>query len=89
MLGRKLLPVKSSLKKRALICCLSISYFFFLLTDLLLLQVKEKNMEILTESGIDEHSAKNSVPHERNVWCYPIQFALPSPVLPTVDFVQE
>jgi len=52
-------------------------------------KVKEKNQELLAEGGIDEHSAKNTAPHERNVWCYPIQFALPCPVLPTVDFVQD
>ena len=33
-----------------------------------------------------EHQAKTSVPHQRKVWCYPIQFALPCPRLPTVEF---
>ena len=36
-----------------------------------------------------EHQAKTSVPHQRKVWCYPIQFALPCPRLPTVEFCQD
>ena len=38
---------------------------------------------------IIEHQAKTSVPHQRKVWCYPIQFALPCPRLPTVEFCQD
>ena len=52
-------------------------------------KVKEKNQSILTEGGISEHAAKLNVPHQRKVWCYPIQYALPCPLLPTVDFVQD
>ena len=52
-------------------------------------KVKEKNQKILADGGISEHAAKLNVPHNRKVWCYPIQYALPCPILPTVDFVQD
>jgi len=52
-------------------------------------KIQEKNSEILKEHGISEHNAKTNVPHQRKVWCYPIQFALPCPRLPTVDFCQD
>ena len=52
-------------------------------------KVKEKNQSILVEGGINEHAVKVNAPHQRKVWCYPIQFALPCPNLPTVDFVQD
>ena len=36
-----------------------------------------------------EPDAKTAVPHQRKVWCYPIQFGIPCPRLPTVDFFQD
>ena len=36
-----------------------------------------------------EQNAKTSVPHQRKVWCYPVQFAMPCPRLPTVEFCQD
>ena len=41
------------------------------------------------KNSFAEHNAKTNVPHQRKVWCYPIQFALPCPRLPTVDFCQD
>ena len=38
---------------------------------------------------LPEDNAKTSVPHQRKVWCYPIQFALPCPRLPIVEFHQD
>ena len=38
---------------------------------------------------ISDDNAKTSVPHQRKVWCYPIQFALPCPRLPIVEFHQD
>ena len=38
---------------------------------------------------ISEHNAKTTVPHQRKVWCYPVQFALPCPRLPTMEFCQD
>merc|ERR1719411_1791949 len=52
-------------------------------------KIQEKNAEIHKEHGISEHNARTNVPHQRKVWCYPIQFALPCPRLPTVDFCQD
>jgi len=52
-------------------------------------KIQEKNAEILRENGISEHNAKTTVPHQRKVWCYPVQFALPCPRLPTMEFCQD
>jgi len=51
-------------------------------------KVNEKNQEVMKEANISEH-VKVVVPHERKVWCYPIQFAIPCPILPTVEFFQD
>lgn len=53
------------------------------------LKVKEKNAEILKEGNISEHNVRPVVPHQRKVWCYPIQFLLPCPRLPSVEFFQD
>jgi len=52
-------------------------------------KIKEKNGEILKEHNISEHNVRVNVPHQRKVWCYPVQFALPCPRLPTVEFFQD
>jgi len=36
-----------------------------------------------------EHSVRVNVPFQCKVWCYPVQFALPSPRLPIVEFFQD
>jgi len=51
-------------------------------------KVKEKNQEILKEANINEH-VKLNVPHQRKVWCYPIQFGMQCPRLPSVEFLQD
>lgn len=38
---------------------------------------------------VSEHNVKLNVPHQRKVWCYPVQFALPCPRLPQVEFFQD
>ena len=52
-------------------------------------KVNEKNQEILKDANISEHNVKIKVPHQRKVWCYPVQFALPCPRLPVVEFFQD
>lgn len=52
-------------------------------------KVNEKNQEILKEANINEHSVKVTVPHQRKVWCYPIQYAMPCPRLTVVEFFQD
>ena len=52
-------------------------------------KVAERNQEILKEANINEHSVKVAVAHQRKVWCYPIQFGLPCPRLPSVEFFQD
>ena len=52
-------------------------------------KIADKNQEILREANINEHSVKVAVAHQRKVWCYPIQFGLPCPRLPSVEFFQD
>ena len=52
-------------------------------------KVNEKNQEILKEANINEHAIKVTVPHQRKVWCYPIQYAMPCPRLTVVEFFQD
>ena len=52
-------------------------------------KVGEKNLEILKEANISEHGARINVPHQRKVWCYPVQFILPCPRLQAVEYFQD
>jgi len=52
-------------------------------------KVKEKNLEILKEANISEHGVRSNVPHQRKVWCYPVQFTLPCPRLQAVEYFQD
>ena len=52
-------------------------------------KVREKNLEILKEANISEHGARVNAPHQRKVWCYPVQFALPSARLQAVEYFQD
>jgi len=49
----------------------------------------EKNQEILKEANIDENAIQVQAPHQRKVWCYPVQFALPCPRLPSVEIYHD
>lgn len=51
-------------------------------------KVKEKSNSILKEHGL-ELPVATSQPTVRKVWCYPIQFAIPCPRLPTVEYLPE
>jgi len=53
------------------------------------IKVSEKNKEILKEANIDENGGKVDVPHQRKVWCYPVQFALPCTRLTGVEIYHD
>ncbi|XP_039281178.1 mRNA (2'-O-methyladenosine-N(6)-)-methyltransferase-like, partial [Nilaparvata lugens] len=54
-------------------------------------KIREKNLEILKENGIPE--PPSITPHctnsMRKVWCYPVQFSLPFPRMPQIEYTQE
>ncbi|XP_021938704.1 phosphorylated CTD-interacting factor 1 isoform X1 [Zootermopsis nevadensis] len=52
-------------------------------------KIKEKHTEVLKESGISEVMTPVQMPAIRKVWCYPMQFAMPCPRLPQVDYLPE
>ncbi|GLH02986.1 Phosphorylated CTD-interacting factor 1 [Gryllus bimaculatus] len=52
-------------------------------------KVKEKNSEILKEHGITELTVPHQMPNLRKVWCYPVQYAIPCPRLPQVDYLPD
>ncbi|KZC07294.1 Phosphorylated CTD-interacting factor 1 [Dufourea novaeangliae] len=53
-------------------------------------KVKDKNSQILKDNGLG-----NVIPlggpasTQRKVWCYPVQFSLPTPRLPQLDYLPE
>lgn len=49
----------------------------------------EKNQEILKDANIDENAIQVQTPHQRKVWCYPVQFAMPCPRLPSVEIYHD
>lgn len=49
-------------------------------------KVKEKNAQILKDNNLaDAIPIGGPVSTQRKVWCYPVQFSLPTPRLPQVD----
>ncbi|XP_050091266.1 mRNA (2'-O-methyladenosine-N(6)-)-methyltransferase [Anopheles aquasalis] len=51
--------------------------------------IRERHAQILKESGIPELTAPLQPPVTRKVWCYPVQFALPSPRMPQIDYTTD
>ncbi|XP_055691338.1 mRNA (2'-O-methyladenosine-N(6)-)-methyltransferase [Lutzomyia longipalpis] len=53
-------------------------------------RIRERHVQLLSESGIHEPPL---VPHPppiaRKVWCYPVQFMIPSPRMPVVEYIQD
>ena len=52
-------------------------------------KIRERHSQILKESGIHELTAAPQPPAMRKVWCYPVQFALPMPRMPQIDYTTE
>ncbi|XP_058054623.1 mRNA (2'-O-methyladenosine-N(6)-)-methyltransferase [Anopheles bellator] len=48
--------------------------------------IRDRHAQILKESGIPELTTPLQPPVTRKVWCYPVQFALPSPRMPQIDY---
>uniref|UniRef100_A0A182IIZ6 Uncharacterized protein n=1 Tax=Anopheles atroparvus TaxID=41427 RepID=A0A182IIZ6_ANOAO len=51
--------------------------------------IRERHGQILKENGIPELTAPLQPPITRKVWCYPVQFALPSPRMPQIDYSND
>lgn len=53
-------------------------------------KVKDKNNQILKDNGLgDVIPLVGPASTQRKVWCYPVQFSLPSPRLPQIDYLPE
>ncbi|XP_039307476.1 mRNA (2'-O-methyladenosine-N(6)-)-methyltransferase isoform X3 [Solenopsis invicta] len=53
-------------------------------------KVKDKNNQILKDNGLgDVIPLGGPASTQRKVWCYPVQFSLPTPRLPQVDYLPE
>ncbi|XP_063973188.1 mRNA (2'-O-methyladenosine-N(6)-)-methyltransferase isoform X1 [Diachasmimorpha longicaudata] len=51
-------------------------------------KVRDKNNQIIKDSGLSDILRPNAPP-QRKVWCYPVQFVLPAPRLPNVEYLPE
>nr|AAK93556.1 SD08128p [Drosophila melanogaster] len=52
-------------------------------------KIRERHSQLLKEHGIPEPTPPPPPPHLKKVWCYPIQFAVPSPRMPTIEYLQD
>lgn len=52
-------------------------------------KVREKSNLILKEHGMELPPSPLPMPHIRKVWCYPVQFAIGCPRLPTVEYIPD
>ncbi|XP_043199784.1 mRNA (2'-O-methyladenosine-N(6)-)-methyltransferase-like isoform X2 [Amphibalanus amphitrite] len=52
-------------------------------------KIHEKHWELLKEHNITEIHTSLTVENPRKVWCFPIQYALPSPRLPQIEYLQD
>ncbi|XP_058802747.1 mRNA (2'-O-methyladenosine-N(6)-)-methyltransferase [Phymastichus coffea] len=53
-------------------------------------KVKDKNAQILKDSNLSDAIPVGPPPStQRKVWCYPVQFSLPTPRLPQVEYLPE
>ncbi|XP_055613614.1 mRNA (2'-O-methyladenosine-N(6)-)-methyltransferase [Uranotaenia lowii] len=48
--------------------------------------IRDRHSQILKESGIQELTQPLQPPLPRKVWCYPIQFSIPSPRMPQIEY---
>lgn len=52
-------------------------------------KIREKHWTILNQHGIEEITSPLHVTNPKKVFCYPVQFAISSPRLPTVDVLTD
>lgn len=49
-------------------------------------RIKERHSQLFKENGIQELTHPLPPPTVRKVWCYPVQFSLPTPRMPTIEY---
>lgn len=52
-------------------------------------KIRERNMQLLKDNGIPPPHLPAAPAILRKVWCYPIQFAVPSPRMPVIEYIQD
>lgn len=52
-------------------------------------KIRERHIQLLKDNGIPEPQAPQAPPILRKVWCYPVQFVVPSPRMPVVEYIQD
>lgn len=52
-------------------------------------RIRERHMQLLKDHGIGEPTPPPPPPTLKKVWCYPIQFSVPSPRMPVVEYIQD
>ncbi|BFF97351.1 mRNA (2'-O-methyladenosine-N(6)-)-methyltransferase [Drosophila madeirensis] len=52
-------------------------------------KIRERHLQLLKDHGIPEPTPPPPPPHLKKVWCYPIQFAVPSPRMPAIEYLQD
>lgn len=52
-------------------------------------KIRERHIQLLKDNGIPEPQAPSAPPIIRKVWCYPVQFVVPSPRMPVIEYIQD
>lgn len=52
-------------------------------------KIRDRHLQLLKDNGIHEPTIPPAPPILRKVWCYPVQFAVPSPRMPVIEYVQD
>ncbi|EDV97628.1 mRNA (2'-O-methyladenosine-N(6)-)-methyltransferase [Drosophila grimshawi] len=52
-------------------------------------KIRDRHLQLLKDHGIPEPTPPPPPPHLKKVWCYPIQFAVPSPRMPAIEYLQD
>lgn len=52
-------------------------------------RLRERHVQLFKEHGIPEPTLANPTQSLRKVWCYPVQFMIPSPRMPVIDYHPE
>lgn len=52
-------------------------------------RIRDRHLQLLKENGIPEPQPPPAPPILRKVWCYPIQFTVPSSRMPTIEYIQD
>uniref|UniRef100_U5EVH2 Putative pdx1 c-terminal inhibiting factor 1 n=1 Tax=Corethrella appendiculata TaxID=1370023 RepID=U5EVH2_9DIPT len=52
-------------------------------------KIRDRHSQILKDNGIPELTTPLQPPVMRKVWCYPVQFAIPTPRMPVIEYNTE